>query len=66
MYYETGLMTGQQAAHFQKWFDKTIGTDSEKNQDDDNSYYFILCDLEDDEEYEAIDKWLKDHNIAPV
>jgi len=62
MFYETELMNGATADKFEKWFTDNIGTDYERNQDDDNSYYFICCDLELNSEYEAIDAWQKREN----
>jgi len=62
MFYETELMNGATADKFEKWFTDNIGTDYERNQDDDNSYYFICLDLELDSEFEAIDAWQKREN----
>ena len=45
---DTGL-TGSQAFHFKKWFDKNIGTDYESEKGIDGLNHFTLFDLEDDE-----------------
>lgn len=44
MIYETKKMTFHESQTFLRWFEKNIGTECERNKDDDK-HYFIIGDL---------------------
>lgn len=43
--YETQVMSNGKVRKFQNWFDKEIGTEIEKNEDDESTSYLVCFDL---------------------
>ena len=52
--YETQLMNEKQMNEFTSFIDEKIGVDYEVNETDDDEYYILVLDLEEDEEYDAL------------
>ena len=49
-YFETDMMSKGNIERFQKLFNQLVGVDYEVNQDDDDSYYVVITELETEEE----------------
>ena len=49
-YFETDMMSRNNIERFQKLFNQLVGVDYEVNQDDDDSYYIVITELETEEE----------------
>ena len=43
--YETQVMNNSKVRKFIKWFDKEIGTEHERNEDDESTSYVVCFDL---------------------
>ena len=55
-HFESECMSKSKVERFAKLCDQLIGTEYEVNQDDDDSYYIVVFDLETAEEIELINK----------
>ena len=47
--YETQVMDNKKIRKFINWFDKEIGTEIERNEDDENTSYCVCFDLNNSE-----------------
>ena len=43
--YETQVMSNSKVRKFIKWFDEEIGTENERNEDDESTSYVVCFDL---------------------